>query len=236
MNAFLSPFWAVLLFAYTAYADGSEGGDSQAGSGGGGDAEKGYAPDSIVLAHGIMMAACFAILFPLGATILRAANFKGLVWFHGGWQVFTYIVALAAFGMGVWIADVQDKFTADNGHPIIGIIVISLLFLQSILGATHHLLFKRRERGTIWGPTHRWVGRLMLVLGVINGGLGLQLAHEDSPFLIAYSVVAGFFFFTWFLVVVITNSRNKRGSSAGKGSFSSTPRTTFESARPMTEA
>lgn len=55
------------------------------------------------------MGLAFAIFFPLGAAILRALNFGGLVWFHAGWQIFTYCIAIAGLGLGIWIADTTDQ-------------------------------------------------------------------------------------------------------------------------------
>ena len=63
----------------------------------------------VIVAHGVIMGLTFGMLFPLGATIMHAFKFKGFLWFHAGWQIFTYILALAGFGMGVWTAVVTDQ-------------------------------------------------------------------------------------------------------------------------------
>lgn len=54
---------------------------------------------------------------------------------------------------------------------------------------------------------HRWIGRIFLILGAINGGLGLQLAGESgyqNPWKanIAYGVLTGVFFALWLAVCV----------------------------------
>jgi hypothetical protein len=53
----------------------------------------------------------------------------------------------------------------------------------------------------------------MLVLGVINGGLGAQLAEEDNMFIIPYSVIAAVLYVTWLVVVVL---KNRKGEQAEK--------------------
>ena len=58
----------------------------------------------MVVAHGILMGVTFAALFPCGAIVMRAFSFRGLVWFHAGWQAVAYAIALAGLGLGVWIA------------------------------------------------------------------------------------------------------------------------------------
>lgn len=50
------------------------------------------------------MAISFGFLMPFGATIMHLFRFKGFVWFHAGWQIFAYLLVLAGFGLGVWIA------------------------------------------------------------------------------------------------------------------------------------
>ena len=63
----------------------------------------------VVIAHGICMGLVFAVFFPFGGSILRSLNFRGLVWFHAGWQLFSYAIALAGLGMGIWIAVTTDQ-------------------------------------------------------------------------------------------------------------------------------
>ena len=41
---------------------------------------------------------------------------------------------------------------------------------------------------------HIWWGRILMVLGVVNGGLGLQLAQESNGPVIAYAVIAAVVF------------------------------------------
>ncbi|KAK5018207.1 hypothetical protein LTR16_001238 [Cryomyces antarcticus] len=164
---------------------------------------------NIIIAHGIMMGIAFAVLFPFGAIIMRLFKFRGVVWFHAGWQIFTYIVALAAFGLGVWLAVLTNQLVTPNGHSIIGIIVIGMLFFQPIGGLLHHHLYAKHQAPTAVGTGHRWIGRVFIILGTINGGLGLQLATEGKGPTIAYSVLAAFFFALWFVVVMVGNLRAK---------------------------
>lgn len=69
----------------------------------------------------------------------------------------------------------------------------------------HHHLYKRRAylKGstTQIGIIHRWAGRILLLVGAINGGLGAMLAKEDSKFIIPYSVLVAIMYLTWAFVV-----------------------------------
>ena len=57
---------------------------------------------------------------------------------------------------------------------------------------------------------HRWGGRIILLLGAINGGLGLQLAADTVKGEIAYGVITAFFFLLWFAVWLYDRSRTRR--------------------------
>ena len=65
--------------------------------------------ERVVEAHGITMSLAFVVLFPLGALTIRFMSMRGIVWIHASAQLFAYAVALAGFGMGVWIAYTTDQ-------------------------------------------------------------------------------------------------------------------------------
>jgi hypothetical protein len=62
----------------------------------------------MIVAHGILAALAFVVLFPAGAISIRLCNFPGIIWLHAAFQVFAYIVYLAAFGLGVYIANQKN--------------------------------------------------------------------------------------------------------------------------------
>ena len=63
--------------------------------------------------------------------------------------------------------------------------------MQPFLGIIHHFLYKRDGQRTLFGLAHCWYGRAIIILAVINGGLGLKLARNTRGGEIAYGVVAG---------------------------------------------
>lgn len=166
------------------------------GSGGGGFTSQRRA---MLIAHGVLASLAFVILFPAGAIAIRLASFPGVVWFHGAFQVFAYLVYIAAFGLGVYIASGMEML--DHHHPIIGIVVFILVFLQPFFGYLHHVLFKKHQSRTLWSYVHIWLGRIAITLGIINGGLGLQWAdsmHMSSKSgSIAYAVIAIHVWLAW---------------------------------------
>ena len=171
----------------------------------------------IVIVHATLMGAAFVLFMPLGVFLIRLTSFKGLVWAHAGIQVFAYLVALAAFGLGAWLATVSGQWTPSNGHPIIGTIVIGLLVVQPVLGYVHHLIYVKEHRRTFWIYSHIWYGRVLILLAVINGGLGLQLSGNTTKGEIAYGVIAGVMFLLYLAVLAIAYMRKDKSPEGETG-------------------
>lgn len=54
------------------------------------------------------MGVAFAILFPLGAALIRMGNYKGKFWTHAGVQTLAILLAVVGLGLGVWLAVQYD--------------------------------------------------------------------------------------------------------------------------------
>ena len=145
--------------------------------------------ETMILAHGVMASLAFVGLFPLGGILIRVANFTGLVWVHAALQIVAFLVYVAAFGIGIWIAMNSQYLT--QAHPIIGIVLFIILCAQPLGGFLHHRYFKKYGRRSTVSYAHIGIGRIAIVLGMINGGLGLQMASVERSGVIAYSVIAG---------------------------------------------
>jgi hypothetical protein len=51
--------------------------------------------------------------------------------------------------------------------------------------------------------THIWLGRILVTLGMVNGGLGLLLGGDSTRGeKIAYGVISGFIWVTWIFIVI----------------------------------
>ncbi len=92
---------------------------------------------------------------------------------------------------------------------------MALLAIQPALGILHHQHYlKTQSRGLI-SYVHIWWGRILMVLGVVNGGLGLQLAQESNGPIIAYSVVAAVVFLAYAGYKSLAFLRSGKGTAAG---------------------
>ncbi|CZT17153.1 related to cellobiose dehydrogenase [Ramularia collo-cygni] len=143
----------------------------------------------LIIAHGVIASVAFIAVFPIGGIIIRLASFTGLPWVHAAIQILGYLIFTVAFGMGIWIARNLDLLS--NHHPIIGIVLFVLLFAQPFGGILHHRMYKKTGRRSIVSHLHVNLGRVAIILGIINGGLGLRLASVSKKYVIAYSVCAG---------------------------------------------
>lgn len=71
------------------------------------------------------------------------------------------------------------RFGRMNYHPIIGIFVLALLFIQPLVGIFHHKEYKVNRRRGLWSALHLTIGRIAITVGIINGYLGL-IAADDT--------------------------------------------------------
>ncbi|KAF8443399.1 hypothetical protein BGX38DRAFT_1272040 [Terfezia claveryi] len=173
---------------------------------GGGSSQSMSEADRTLRSHGIIMAVSWLFLLPLGATFIRflAQAFPRPVplYMHAGIQLFTFILATVGFGLGISTsAQNETHWTAD--HQKLGVAIMVLFFLQAPMGYIHHVNYVATGERGFWSHAHIWNGRLVMLLGIVNGGLGLDLAGikrksfgvtigvVDKKWVIAYSVVAG---------------------------------------------
>lgn len=115
----------------------------------------------------------------------------------------------------------------DEYHPVIGIVVFILLFFQPILGCMHHVLFKKYQTRTFWSYAHLWLGRIVITLGIINGGLGFKLADTmgmgSKSGMIAYSVVAALMWSAWAIASIIGERRRKTAARNAPPKYTDSP-------------
>ncbi|KFZ13412.1 hypothetical protein V502_06623 [Pseudogymnoascus sp. VKM F-4520 (FW-2644)] len=142
----------------------------------------------LLKAHGTLMGVAWLIVYPAGAILMRLR--LGGLWTHVFVQVLGTSMVIAAFAIGYTVSGTFG-IRFNNTHTIFGASIFGLILVQPFLGIIHHFLYKRDGKRTLFGLAHCWYGRVIIILAVVNGGLGLQLARNTRGGEIAYGVVAG---------------------------------------------
>ncbi|PIG89035.1 cellobiose dehydrogenase [Aspergillus arachidicola] len=161
---------------YNASTDSSDTTSSTDGTG---------VPDMLI-AHRLMMATAFILLFPPLALIVLLPFAISISKVHAPLQVLALALTISRLGNLMM-----------NSHPIIGVTVVVLLTpFQPAMGFFQHRHLRRDGGKSVFAYAHRWLGRSMIVLGTINGGLGFYLAGIGNPgapqsAMIVYSIIAG---------------------------------------------
>jgi hypothetical protein len=69
------------------------------------------------------------------------------------------------------------------------------MLLMPWFGYWHHKRYRVLRKKTAWTYTHVWFGRVLMLLGIANGGLGFSLAYGDVGYsrtgMIVYAAFAG---------------------------------------------
>lgn len=85
--------------------------------------------------------------------------------------------------------------------------------LQPIFGWLHHMHYVKHQRRGVISHVHIWYGRLLIILGIINGGLGLQMAGSPTRFVVAYCVVAALMTVMYLCSVTFGIFRKRRSNN-----------------------
>ena len=170
--------------------------------------------EQIQIAHGFIMAFAFVVLFPVGALMRHLTIIpKVIPVVHVPIQLFALAMVITGLGLGVFLALNLGAISAY--HPIIGMITVSaLIAFQPLMGLLQHLNYRKNGTQSLFGYAHRWLGRILIVVGIINGGLGFMFAGIGAPGVptagvIAYGTIAGFMGVVYILTLFLSATRLK---------------------------
>ncbi|KAI4183649.1 MAG: hypothetical protein L6R41_005285 [Letrouitia leprolyta] len=124
--------------------------------------------------HRIIMTGTFTAVFPIG--VFYKMVLCNVRW-HYYTQIFGLLVVIAGSGIGATLSRFYERSKHyNNPHQLIGIAVLVLIVLQATLGGLHYRIFKAKQRPTIMGIIHRFLGPVAILFGIINGFFGFNLA------------------------------------------------------------
>ena len=106
----------------------------------------------------------------------------------------------------------------NSAHQIIGLVLFSLLAIQALGGLLHHLLF-RRGKNSIIGKVHMVLGIGLLILGIVNAPLGLNLAGDSkyNKYYIIVVAILGALFLALRAWAVVRNRKISKREGSEKG-------------------
>lgn len=176
---------------------------------------------TLMTAHGIIMTVLFIALFPLISLTIYLPYTNKVRYIHAPLQILSTILLIAGMSLGIVLG--QRMHELDGYHMVIGFIVVaSLVLFQPAMGIYQHMHYRRTGGHSAFGIAHRWLGRTMIILGVINGGLGWQMGGNQNAY-VPYAVVAVIVFliyisvliFSWYTSSKSRDMQNEKGSSRG---------------------
>ena len=180
---------------------------------------------SIRVGHATIMSLVFVLLAPSASLTLYLPYTKKVPHIHAPLQVLNVLLLVVGLTLGITLA--RPLALTTGYHQITGYTVVAILFtVQPTLGLLQHLYSLKTGTRSILGVAHQWLGRTVIILGVINGGLGMSESRPIPIWFptyapILYSVAAGVMLLIYLTVVVGSAMRKRavkpRGENDGVG-------------------
>ncbi|QUC16099.1 uncharacterized protein UV8b_00340 [Ustilaginoidea virens] len=127
--------------------------------------------------HGTFMIFFIVGMMNFGVFLLRAC---GWAKWHAVNQLFATLGVLSGLALGVLTSFHYNRSRGfKHYHQIIGYIVVAFVLAQVALGVKHHLEYQKTRAPTRFGRIHLWLGRLILLLAVLNSFFGFSFARNQ---------------------------------------------------------
>jgi len=171
----------------------------------------------VALIHGVMMYIAFGFLYPIGIAWVRYSRpGKRRIVVHQTIQGTTSMFLIAALVLAIVLVYASRDIAIivqHTPHPIIGLIIIVLLFLQLLYNSFIPMADKQTIIAQVFHLIHPWIGRTLLILGWINCFVGIYLLQGMSSFFYTHIAVISF----WFIIFIILEIRK---FVSGKSTYS----------------
>ncbi|EDO40900.1 predicted protein [Nematostella vectensis] len=168
---------------------------------------------NLIMLHGILMFIGWGVLLQGGAFIARYFRHKDPWWFkmHRGLQVSGLVFAIGGFACAVVSVPFDHLMFAHGGLGLAIMIMGILQPLNAIIRPHKHRDGSPTRKRIIWEWCHKLLGRLALVLALINICLGLFLAVVPQVAWTVWYAVLGVFLVAY--VVMELRIRCRRSPS-----------------------
>ncbi|KAL4884338.1 hypothetical protein BJY04DRAFT_6577 [Aspergillus karnatakaensis] len=158
---------------------------------------------TLIIAHGVIAAIVFLGLVPLSILLIRYYSLRNpykAFKYHIWCQVLTLFLSTVVFVLG-WFA-VGPRRSLTNPHHGIGLAIYVIIVSQVFWGWFVHKIErnKKRFRVPLKLVIHRWLGRALAILGIVQIPLGLTLYGSPKSLFILYAVAAFILLLTFFIL------------------------------------
>ncbi|KAL4907518.1 hypothetical protein BDW74DRAFT_125439 [Aspergillus multicolor] len=188
---------------------------------------------TLIIVHGVIAAIVFLGLVPLSILLVRYYSLRNpyqAFKYHVWCQVLTLFLSTVVFVLG-WFA-VGPSRSLTNPHHGIGLAIYVIIIFQVIWGWLVHKIERNKKRFHV--PLklviHRWMGRALAILGIVQIPLGLTLYGSPKVLFILYAVAA---FILLAIFFILSYRFDEDGGPSGDGDYDS--RYSFISRRPDDE-
>jgi len=135
-----------------------------------------------LIAHASIMCVVFVLFLPIAALTVRAPlNKIRVTRLHAPFQVANVVLAVIGMGLGSSVATTRHIPKGSTPHILLGYVIVGLLVaVQPVMGILQHSYFRKAGRRGVFGWMHLLLGRLILILGLVNGARGFKLARDEK--------------------------------------------------------
>ncbi|OAX77554.1 hypothetical protein ACJ72_08146 [Emergomyces africanus] len=179
---------------------------------------------SLIRAHGIIAAITFLCLIPTAILMARFYSpspywaLRYHIWLH----ILSLFLSTVVFVLG-WFA-VGPKRSLTNPHHGIGLAIYVMIIAQTIWGWFVHKRTKGKRlfHVPLKVMLHKWLGRALALLGIVQIPLGLTLYGSPVSLFILYAL-AVFTLVVIYFVLTYLHERRMGADYDGRGSYMSGP-------------
>ncbi|KAL2181400.1 uncharacterized protein P884DRAFT_265859 [Thermothelomyces heterothallicus CBS 202.75] len=151
---------------------------------------------SLILGHGVLAAMTFLFIVPISVLLARFHTRQPgtAIRYHAYLHIIAVGLSTVVFVLGFIAVGPPRNLT--NPHHGIGVAIYVLILLQALGGRLVRKLSGRSFRLHI----HRWLGRAITLLGIVQVPLGLTLYGSPKSLFILYAVWMGFLLLLYFIL------------------------------------
>ncbi|MCJ1287749.1 hypothetical protein MMC26_007101 [Xylographa opegraphella] len=174
---------------------------------------------TLILAHGILAAITFLFIVPAAILVVRFYKYRNPymhVRIHVWLQIMTVLLTTVIFILGFFAVGPERSLT--NPHHGIGVAIFVLVLIQFIGGWWVNAREKRKR--LIYEPVklvlHKWLGRTIALIGLVQVPLGLTLYGAPLYLFVLYTLAV----FTLLVIYFILDFRRKKHRGRDESNYS----------------